>query len=127
MHRLISPLPQLLILLLLFGGCAPAKPDPELPTSPPYIRGVITAIDGSQIRVEQNPTSSTGAAKAVLRLTPETQILWRSGEVADRRDLRLGARVSAWVVGPLLESYPVQGTASTVMIESTTEPAVPQA
>jgi hypothetical protein len=119
----------LLVLVSLLSACTrSAQEGPvELPSEPPYISGAITSIEATEIRVEADPGSASGSAKGVLRLTDDTQILWRTGERADRGDLRLGTVVSAWVAGPVLESYPVQATAATVVIESTTRPAAPQA
>ena len=82
-------------------------------------------MDGSGIRVEERPDADSGSAKAALRLTPETHLFWPDGEPADRGDLRLGARVRAWVDGPVMESYPVQAAAAALVIESTTEPTRP--
>ena len=125
MNRLLRLLAPLLVLL---GACnSSSEPPATLPSEPPYLSGAITAIEGAEIRVEADPDRAAGSAKAMLRLTPETQILWRTGEPADRGDLRLGTVVSAWVNGPILESYPVQAAASTIVIESTTRPAAPQA
>jgi hypothetical protein len=124
MSRLLLSLPLLLV-------CACTSPSSEspaaIPSEPPYLRGAITAMEAGEIRVEADPGQAAGSAKAMLRLTPETEILWRTGERADRGDLRLGTVVSAWVDGPILESYPVQAAASTIVIESTTRPAAPQA
>jgi hypothetical protein len=115
-------------LLLLLCACTPSSESPAtIPAEPPYLSGAITAIEAGEIRVEADPGQASGSAKAMLKLTDETQILWRTGERADRGDLRLGTVVSAWVSGPILESYPVQATAATVVIESTTRPAAPQA
>jgi hypothetical protein len=118
-----------LAILLLLVACS--RPEPEgpaaLPSQPPYLHGAITAMDDAGIRVEADPGAASGSDKAMLRLTPGTRILWRTGEVADRGDLRLGTVVSAWVTGPVAESYPVQATAATIVIESTTRPAAPQA
>lgn len=118
----------LLILLALLCACGgPSSSPAALPSGPPYITGAITAYEEGEIRVEADPGQSSGSGKAMLRLTASTQILWRTGERADRGDLRLGTVVSAWVSGPILESYPVQAAADTVVIESTTRPAAPQA
>ena len=115
----------LLGLLAVLGACNRSA-TAELPTDPPYLRGAITAIEPTEIRVEVDPGAASGSAKAMLRLLEDTQILWRTGEPADRGDLRLGTVVSAWVAGPVMESYPVQATAATIVIESTTRPGVPQ-
>lgn len=124
MARLIA-LAGMVALLSACGG--PSRAPAELPSEPPYMTGAITAIDEGSIRVEADPGGTAGSQKAMLRLTPETQILWRTGERADQGDLRLGTVVSAWISGPILESYPIQATVDTVVIESTTRPGAPQA
>jgi hypothetical protein len=95
----------------------------EIPQDPPYISGMITRLDSSSVRVEENPSESSGSAKAVLRLERSTAILWRSGEVATIGDLRLGTQVRAWVGGSVQESYPVRANARVLVIDSTTPPA----
>ena len=117
-----------LALLCLLAACSRSASDAgALPTDAPYMRGAITAIEGGQIRVEADPGAASGSDKAMLHITPDTEIFWRSGERADRGDLRLGTVVSVWVSGPVRESYPVQADAATLVIESTTRPATPQA
>jgi hypothetical protein len=121
-------IPVLLLVAVSFsGGCdrEGAEMDARLPAEAPFVRGVVTAIDGADVTIEENPADQSGSPKAVLRLTPETDIFWRSGDQANPSDLRLGARVSAWTRGPVMESYPVQGTAGTLVIESTTMPGDP--
>ena len=120
MSRIALPV----VLLLALFACSRA---PAIPAGPAYIRGAITANEGGQIRVEADPGAPAGSDKAMLRITEDTDILWRSGERADAGDLRLGTVVSAWVTGPVRESYPVQADAATLVIESTTRPAAPQA
>ena len=118
----------LFALFCLLAGCTRSASDSgALPEDPPYMRGAITAIEGAQIRVEADPGASSGSDKAMLRITRDTEIFWRSGERADQGDLRLGTVVSAWVTGPIRESYPVQADAATLVIEHTTRPAAPQA
>ena len=117
---------RLLPLALLLALSACSRPA-SLPTETPFIRGAITAIEGGQIRVEADPGAPAGSDKAMLRITRDTDIFWRSGERADQGDLRLGTVVSAWVTGPVRESYPVQADAATLVIESTTRPAAHQA
>lgn len=116
----------LLPLLALLAACGGADADEALPADPPYLRGTVTALDGDQVRVEENAGERSGSAKAVLRITPSTRIVWRTGEPAERGDLRLGTRVSAWVSGPIAESYPVQAEADLLLVESTTLPNEPR-
>lgn len=118
-----SRLRRALALLLLLGACRGREPRPSLPVGAPYLKGVVTSAAGSVIEVESDPGSSAGSPKASLTVGPGTVILWRSGEPALRADLRLGSVVSAWVGGPVRESYPVQAAADTVVIESTTKPS----
>ena len=91
--------------------------DNEIPTDAPTIQGIITATAGNSIRVEENPADESGSDKAMLNITDNTRILRRSGETAGMSDLATGLRVSAWVTGPVAESYPWQGAASTIVIE----------
>lgn len=113
-------------LALLLASCRGAPEEGQLPEGTPYIRGVVTALDGASLRVEENAGAASGSAKAVLRVTDGTRILWRTGEPAELGDLRLGTRVSAWVSGPIAESYPAQAEADALVIESTTLPAEPK-
>lgn len=85
----------------------------------------MTALDPASIRVESDPHAAGGSARAVLRVTEDTHFFWPDGAAADQGDLRLGARVRAWVEGPVMESDPVQATAAAVVVESTTEPVPP--
>lgn len=115
-----------LAMVLLLVGCGASEEEGAIPSEPPYLRGTVTAMDGAEVRVEENAGERSGSAKAVLRLTGSTRIVWRTGEPAEPGDLRLGSRVSAWVAGPVAESYPVQAEAGVLMIESTTLPNEPR-
>ncbi len=88
-----------------------------IPSEAPYIQGAITTVKEEQILVEENAAQAAGSAKASLRLTHSTRIVHRSGEAARPSDLRVGQLVQAWVAGPVMESYPTQGTAAVVVIE----------
>ncbi len=95
-----------------------------LPNSEPGIRGVITKADstaGSRfILVEENPSDTTGSQKASVRLKDQTKIYRRSGsnlEKISQSALTTGKKVSVWFAGPVAESYPVQGSASVVVLE----------
>lgn len=88
-----------------------------LPTSEPSIAGAITAVEGIRIRVETDPRSPSGSPKASVRVDSTATILRRSGELARLEDLKLGSRVSVWFDGPVMESYPVQAIAGTIVVE----------
>jgi len=84
----------------------------------PSIQGTVTRKSPDRILIEEEPLDSTGSAKASVRLTSATRVLRSSGEASRRDDLRVGQKVSAWFDGPVMQSYPVQATASAVRIES---------
>lgn len=87
------------------------------PVEPPDIRGIVTAVDTLSVRIEEDPTAQSGSAKAVVHLRSQTRLLYRDGRFATSADLVRGHRVSAWFAGPVMESYPVQTSASVIMIE----------
>jgi Protein of unknown function (DUF3221) len=115
--------PRLLLLLAL--GCAgpgsrsyPDKGASDVVTSEaPSIQGTVTQKSPGRILIEEEPLDSSRSAKASVRLTSSTRVL-RGGEPARTEDLREGQRVSVWFDGPVLQSYPVQATASAVRIEA---------
>lgn len=106
-----------LLLLLPLAACSPRGQDgssprsngSELPAEPPYIVGTITDLDPGEVRIEEVPGDSAGSAKVVARLTGATQIQGAA-------TLRVGQRVQAWLTGPVMESYPVQGTAARLVV-----------
>ena len=100
-------------------------PVPVLPAEQPGIRGVITKADStagsSYILVEENPNDISGSNKASVRINDQTKIYRRSGSVIEKTGepaLTSGKKVSIWFEGPVAESYPVQGTAAVVVLES---------
>ena len=107
-------------LALAVAGCSPSVPSED-----PGIRGTITTItaasDGGSILVE---TPEGGQRfehdKAMVRITGDTDILrltdGEAYEEAAFEDLAEGQLVDVWFVGAVAESYPVQGTAGTVLI-----------
>lgn len=83
------------------------------------VQGTITSISGSAVLVEENPADESGSAKGYFTVTGETSILRRSGDLqvpASLDDLRAGQPVIATYTGPVAESYPTQGTASSIVI-----------
>lgn len=89
-------------------------------SEPPSIQGTITHKSDDRLLIEEEPLDSVGSAKASLRITSSTRVLQSSGEASRPEELRIGQRVSAWFAGPVMESYPVQGTAGAVRIEGET-------
>lgn len=120
-----------IVLAATLIGCAPAtqeQPDsntgPEgsvaatVPNTSPSITGTVTAIGrGGTLRIEANPREESGSAKAQVRVRDGVAILERSGITRRFEDIRQGQIVSAWFTGPVAESYPVQATASVIVIE----------
>ncbi|MEX2569977.1 MAG: hypothetical protein WD737_01630 [Gemmatimonadota bacterium] len=112
------------------GGCeqpeppqtaAPAPDSPgafmNAPTEPPDIQGIVSSTDSGTILIETNPLDESGSPKAMVRLTPETAVMYRGGDAASRGELTIGHNVSAWFQGPAMESYPLQATGATIVIE----------
>jgi len=89
-----------------------------VPKDSPSITGTVTAIgpEGT-LRIEANPKEESGSAKAQVRVPDGVAILERSGSTRRFEDIRQNQIVSAWFTGPVAESYPVQATASVIVIE----------
>lgn len=103
-------------------GCARGGGDVSLPARAPDIVGTVTHVNRSgertvTIRVEERPADVSGSAKASVRITEDTRVI-RGGSIVSEREIREGARVSAWFTGPVAESYPVQASAEAVRIEA---------
>jgi hypothetical protein len=112
------------ILVVVLQALACAQPVSRFPTSQPSIEGWVTAINQTgegigTIRVEERPTESAGSAKAVVRITPTTEILRPDSMRVDFRSFVIGQWVRVWFIGPVRESYPVQADAATVIINPT--------
>ena len=124
----MSRLNVLAVALLILAGCGSqagsATPGnsasintQDIPSEASYIQGAITTVKEKQILVEENAVEVSGSAKASLRLTDSTRILRHSGAAARSSNLRVGQRVRVWVIGPVMESYPVQAMAAVIVIE----------
>lgn len=126
------------LLALLPAACADGDPEPSgdladrsaaripLPVDSPYVRGIVTAVDSAAVRVEVDPTAEAGSPKLIARIGPATAIAYRTGEPVPLGELTVGHHVSVWLTGPILESYPEQGTASAVVIEPAGMIAIPR-
>jgi hypothetical protein len=95
-----------------------------VPTEAASIIGDIAQVErtGGRLRilVEQIPTRSAGYPIAWIAVEPRTAVVERAGSSVSRgssAELAVGMRVQAWFTGPVAESYPVQATAGTVLIE----------
>jgi hypothetical protein len=101
----------------------PRGSTPAVPGEPPSIRGTITKVNGSGISgsvlVEENPQEQAGSAKANVTVNAATRIYLGQGSAASTgqfADLLTGRRVEVWFTGPVLQSYPLQGTAGVIVI-----------
>lgn len=103
-------------IFLLLSCVAQKSGSREPESSEPYMRGQITHLSEDSILVEENPTDTSGSAKAVARFASWTRILSLNGDQLSSSDLREGQLVSIWFSGPVMKSYPVQGTASRIVI-----------
>ena len=133
--RITTMLPLLALVAL---GCSTTT---ALPERAPDVSGIVTAVRaidaeapnaGEQIgtiRVEENPADSSGSAKFDLRLTRETLIVVRPGEVTDPGtfdQILTGQRVDVWITGPVAESYPAQAAASHVLVRDSVRAPLPE-
>ena len=114
----------LIVLVAALGWACPNRPADGPPGTAPDLRGTITrAGEGEEGRllVEERPGEASGSNKASLRLTPATRLWARTAEgvrPAERAEFTVGQTVSVWFEGPVAESYPVQATAGTLVLEA---------
>lgn len=113
----------LLYLFLANLGCTSI---PAPPASPPAIRGSITQRSAGSggdllgsILVEGQTEEGTSFDKASIAITGNTRIFEQIGQNRQQTTfaaLQVGRQVEAWFDGPVAESYPVQATASDIVI-----------
>ena len=113
----------LLPLTALVLACSESDKTPSEPTTPAGITGRITSTFPTGnfrgvIRVEFDPTNANEGPKAIVNVTTATTILNMKREEGDFRSLSNGIWVRVWFEGAVMESYPVQGTAGTIVIDS---------
>ena len=100
------------------GSDSPSGPAATLATGPYFIRGEITQADQSWgTRVKGAPGTSYRVTEAYFRTGAETLIHRANGAAATAADLTVGTRISLWITGIVLESYPVQVEATEIVIE----------
>ncbi|HLL40904.1 MAG TPA: DUF3221 domain-containing protein [Rubrobacteraceae bacterium] len=95
-------------------------------TEPTINLGVITSISGSEVLVEEDPQDlvfgGAGSEKGYFTVTGETEVFRLLGGdamvPATFEDLENGQLVAARYAGPVLESYPSQGEAGSIVILS---------
>jgi beta-N-acetylhexosaminidase len=115
-----------LLLIAIIVACRASAP--KIPDAPASIAGRITNVQQSgerigTVRVEAQPGDTAGSAKAVVRITQGTTVIRAPAPgTAEFTALRAGQWVRVWFVGPVLQSYPVQANAGTIVIDSTGVP-----
>lgn len=105
-----------LLLATLFAGCGGGQ-TLRPPEGKPFISGTITQIVKDRILIEEVPDKQEGN-KCWLALSEKTKLLRAvGGGYQAGMNVIVGQKVDAWVSGPVLESYPCQGGADTVVIK----------
>jgi len=111
------------LLILFMISCGVNNNDD--PPGEPFITGVITDINknSNTILIEENPDINglleSGGNKIWLSINGNTEVLKDENGLLTECDFdcfEINSRVSGWVTGPVAESYPLQGTASRIVI-----------
>jgi hypothetical protein len=116
---------------LVGPGCSSAPGEPDgpglsagVPAQSADIIGDVTQVERAdgrlRILVEQIPTRSAGYPIAWISVNRGTDVVQRAGGAVSRgssQNLTSGMRVQVWFTGPVAESYPVQATAGTLLME----------
>jgi hypothetical protein len=129
MKRLIA-----LIAVVALGGMGVAlwvalprgEGDPgPTPAAPFSLQGRVLSVTSDpasglgSLLVKGVPLGTSGVDYALVRVTPGTRVVRQSGErtvSASFVDLAVGQTVKVALVGPVAESYPVQGTSGVIVI-----------
>lgn len=104
------------------GNSADAAPSEEVWRA---IAGTITRIE-DRILVEEQPGQENAGNKIWFSLSDATEILIVEGDQqrpASNDDLAVGQQVEVWANGPILESYPAQGGAARIVIQTQAAPS----
>lgn len=104
-------------------GCGDDSAAPTVPSGPAGITGRVTAVVAAgsytgTIKVEAIPGNPNAGDKAIVTVPTSATILSVQRQDVDFRALSPGQWVRVWFIGPVAESYPVQGRAATVVIDS---------
>jgi len=108
------------------SGCSSRPAIPGAVALSPGITGVITALrrQGRDLRimVEERPGELSGSMKASVLVDSATTIRMsgkrkEGSAAAVVAGLKTGDRVSVWFRSPVMESYPVQGTARMIVVD----------
>jgi uncharacterized protein DUF3221 len=93
-------------------------PKATLTNAPFFIRGEITrAGQPWGTLVEGQPGTSYRITEAYFRTSTSTLIHRTGGSTATVADLKVGTKITLWITGVIMESYPVQVEATEIIIE----------
>ena len=105
----------------VLAGCrsdSASGPTATLATGPYFIRGEIAqAGQAWGALVKGEPGTSYRVNEAFFRTSSATLIHHASGAAATAADLTVGKKISLWITGIIMESYPVQVEATEIVIE----------
>lgn len=115
-----------LVLLAAIVAMATLAPVALAQTEPLTYVGYITSLSGDSMLVEEDPQDpvlgGAGSNKGYFTVTGETEIFRLVGgdavAQATFEELEVGQLVSATYSGPILESYPPQGEAGSIVIQA---------
>ena len=105
-------------LFAMLAACAPATRSDELPAGEASFAGRIEARESTSMLLVATSMQPAGADKASVRWHAGTRIVHASGATASAADLQVGRHVRAWFDGPVAESYPVQASAGTIVVDA---------
>lgn len=100
-------------------GCGAASPPEGVPGISGTVTEVETTSDGNGTILVEGPRQPEGAVsdKAQVTVNDGTRYFDADGEpLSETPQFTVGTRVSVWFIGPIAESYPVQGTAAAVQL-----------
>jgi hypothetical protein len=119
--------------VLLLAACRPAASAPEPDALPlaiavrsdsPYVSGPIVerSVEASGmvrllVRARSTDDGTSRQPAAVVRVDPDSLLVWSDGRAARPADLTVGRAVKVWVRGPELRSLPPQVTGSAILVE----------
>ena len=117
---------------LLAAACRTAATDPApdvlpfalaLRSDTPYVAGPVverseetTGTVRLVVRARRTDDGSSRHPAAVVRVHPDSLLVWRDGRAARPADLTVGREVTVWVHGPELRSLPPQVTGSAILV-----------
>jgi len=102
--------------VLALGACVARGP--SIPLTEPAIEGRITALDDGVALVVGSAPRPGAYDRAAVRIDDATVVLRSSGGRVPAHVLAVGQPVRAWFDGPVMESYPVQAHAGTIVIDA---------